>query len=449
MLSKSQSAMEYLMTYGWAILIVAVVLGALYSLGIFNGANFLGGTCIAAPGYLCTNPLLSTDGTLSFTYGYQGPNVTIVGFACTNTTTEPSSFTASGSSSLEPGQEESVNATCTMSSSATIGTPFSGYIWVEYDQAGKSNLIERFATIRTAAAKGPVTKYIWIADYGSSKATKFSTKGVIVGNYPVGSSPRGLAIDNKGNVWVANQGGGSVTKLSSTGTLIGTYSVGSGTDPAEVAIDSNGNAWVTLYSENYVTELSSTGSIVGNFPVGGAWPFGIAIDNSGDIWVAVYNGAEVTKLTSTGSIIGNYPVAGDPYGVAADGSGHIWVAAYGGSAVDKLSSSGSVLGKYQFITGNYPYYIAVGNNGGAWVTLRSNNHPNLVAHLADTGNVILGEYPTSSTVGGVTVDSNNNAWVTAVDANGNNYLMEFSDTGALVGNYPLGYNTGADGDAIT
>ena len=33
----SQSAMEYLMTYGWAILIIAVMLAALYSLGVFNG----------------------------------------------------------------------------------------------------------------------------------------------------------------------------------------------------------------------------------------------------------------------------------------------------------------------------------------------------------------------------------------------------------------------------
>ena len=32
--------MEYLMTYGWAILIIAVVLGALFSLGVFNDANF-------------------------------------------------------------------------------------------------------------------------------------------------------------------------------------------------------------------------------------------------------------------------------------------------------------------------------------------------------------------------------------------------------------------------
>ncbi len=32
--------MEYLMTYGWAILIIAVVLGALFQLGVFNGATF-------------------------------------------------------------------------------------------------------------------------------------------------------------------------------------------------------------------------------------------------------------------------------------------------------------------------------------------------------------------------------------------------------------------------
>ncbi len=37
---KSQSAMEYLMTYGWSILIIAVVLGALAYLGVFNPLYF-------------------------------------------------------------------------------------------------------------------------------------------------------------------------------------------------------------------------------------------------------------------------------------------------------------------------------------------------------------------------------------------------------------------------
>ncbi len=37
---KIQSAMEYLMTYGWAILIIAVVMVALFALGVFNSSNF-------------------------------------------------------------------------------------------------------------------------------------------------------------------------------------------------------------------------------------------------------------------------------------------------------------------------------------------------------------------------------------------------------------------------
>ncbi len=37
---RSQSAMEYLMTYGWAILVIAIILAALYTLGIFNPLTF-------------------------------------------------------------------------------------------------------------------------------------------------------------------------------------------------------------------------------------------------------------------------------------------------------------------------------------------------------------------------------------------------------------------------
>ena len=36
---RSQSAMEYLMTYGWSILIITVILGALYSVGAFGSSN--------------------------------------------------------------------------------------------------------------------------------------------------------------------------------------------------------------------------------------------------------------------------------------------------------------------------------------------------------------------------------------------------------------------------
>jgi hypothetical protein len=62
--------MEYLMTYGWAILIIAVVLGALFSLGVFNGGGTLGTACIGSSGFLCTGLSYShTSGNLIVTIG--------------------------------------------------------------------------------------------------------------------------------------------------------------------------------------------------------------------------------------------------------------------------------------------------------------------------------------------------------------------------------------------
>jgi hypothetical protein len=39
---KAQSSMEYLMTYGWAILILGIVGVALYAMGVFNPMTFAG-----------------------------------------------------------------------------------------------------------------------------------------------------------------------------------------------------------------------------------------------------------------------------------------------------------------------------------------------------------------------------------------------------------------------
>jgi len=60
--AKAQSAMEYLMTYGWAILIIAIVLSALFELGVFNANNF---TPKAPPG-ACQVFRPNGPGTTSF-----------------------------------------------------------------------------------------------------------------------------------------------------------------------------------------------------------------------------------------------------------------------------------------------------------------------------------------------------------------------------------------------
>jgi hypothetical protein len=58
--SRIQSAMEYLMTYGWAILVIALVVVALFSVGTFSlGAGVNG--CDAVSGFLCQKILLSSS----------------------------------------------------------------------------------------------------------------------------------------------------------------------------------------------------------------------------------------------------------------------------------------------------------------------------------------------------------------------------------------------------
>ncbi len=44
MKTKAQSALEYMMTYGWAILIIVIVAAVLYSLGIFSPSSSVGTT---------------------------------------------------------------------------------------------------------------------------------------------------------------------------------------------------------------------------------------------------------------------------------------------------------------------------------------------------------------------------------------------------------------------
>ncbi|MEM3839474.1 MAG: hypothetical protein QXF01_02775, partial [Candidatus Micrarchaeaceae archaeon] len=87
MAKKAQSAMEYLMTYGWAVLAIAVALGVLYYIGVFNGsASVLSNSCEAQQGFLCSNIKLNSSGAVSATIGLVGSTpITITGIACTNT----------------------------------------------------------------------------------------------------------------------------------------------------------------------------------------------------------------------------------------------------------------------------------------------------------------------------------------------------------------------------
>ena len=58
---RGQAAMEFLMTYGWAILVVLVVIGALAYFGVLNPQQFLPTKCQLPVGLTCTDYALSTS----------------------------------------------------------------------------------------------------------------------------------------------------------------------------------------------------------------------------------------------------------------------------------------------------------------------------------------------------------------------------------------------------
>lgn len=61
MSKKAQAALEFLMTYGWAILVVLAAIGALAYFGVLNPSNFLPNKCVASPGWGCADkPVVTT-----------------------------------------------------------------------------------------------------------------------------------------------------------------------------------------------------------------------------------------------------------------------------------------------------------------------------------------------------------------------------------------------------
>ena len=66
---KSQSALEYMMTYGWAILIIVIVAGVLYSFGIFNPSSSASTTITGFSGLGVTQAACIQGGALQLQIG--------------------------------------------------------------------------------------------------------------------------------------------------------------------------------------------------------------------------------------------------------------------------------------------------------------------------------------------------------------------------------------------
>lgn len=116
---KGQAAMEFLMTYGWALLVVLIAIGALASFGVLNPGQFLPETCTVAPGISCI------DFSASETGGLKVMMQNGMGIALTDVTLYSTALTCVEDLAGDWGAGEVVTFTCT-GAVGTEGEMYSG-----------------------------------------------------------------------------------------------------------------------------------------------------------------------------------------------------------------------------------------------------------------------------------------------------------------------------------
>ena len=62
MVKKGQGALEFLMTYGWAFLVILIMIGALAYFGVLNPQRFLPDRCMFTSQFNCENPVIRNEG---------------------------------------------------------------------------------------------------------------------------------------------------------------------------------------------------------------------------------------------------------------------------------------------------------------------------------------------------------------------------------------------------
>lgn len=122
MMKRAQAAMEFLMTYGWAVLIILVAVSALAYFGILNSDKFLPERCLMPPGIACLGHKATTSAVTVVLQNGLGSDITI----------DTIGISVSGSSicSISPGSSlqngDKATYTVTSCSTGTSGNKFKG-----------------------------------------------------------------------------------------------------------------------------------------------------------------------------------------------------------------------------------------------------------------------------------------------------------------------------------
>lgn len=139
---KLQSAMEYLMTYGWAILIISLALVIIFELVNINSIPVQ--QCVMPAGFSCINYYLAQNGLLSINILQSTSypiNITAIG--CNNPASTTNMQNTNPAHPLNGNfvpisSNFTISILCYSNASVATGRPgifYSGYIAINYTQA--------------------------------------------------------------------------------------------------------------------------------------------------------------------------------------------------------------------------------------------------------------------------------------------------------------------------
>lgn len=122
---KGQAAMEFLMTYGWAILAAVIAIGVLAYFGVFSPGTFISNSITINPPFGTTQELSIANGSIDFVLrNGGGDSATISNTAIAGCGANVTSMT------LADGATQLITVTC--SPALTSGDKFKGTLTLTY-----------------------------------------------------------------------------------------------------------------------------------------------------------------------------------------------------------------------------------------------------------------------------------------------------------------------------
>ncbi|NDG70933.1 MAG: hypothetical protein EBY32_06420, partial [Proteobacteria bacterium] len=261
------------------------------------------------------------------------------------------------------------------------------------------------------------------------------------------NEPEGVAVDGSGNIYLVDTYNHKIRKITSGGvvtTLAGSGTVGSADGigvtasfnrPRGVAVDNSGNVYVADEGNNKIRKILPNGAVStlagsgaasfndGNGTTAGFnRPFGVAVDLQENVYVADTGNFKIRKVSPAGNVV---TIAGDGYSSGSYALSMDSVVGSFGRSVDGLASSASFYS---------PNSIALDKNGNIFV-----NDSKALRKINQAGSVstIYRFNESNDMPRGIAVDDAGNIfvankWNFMMDSSGSHHIKKISPQGVLL-----------------